>query len=185
MWQLVLKRLMEFIGGLISARPAGQPAPSTTPSTPSPSPASEDQKKVGSMEIELVRKWKTERSTFGEIFVDGVFECFSLEDRDRLAEGLAKVFGQTAIPAGRYEIRRTLSPRFGRFLPEIMNVPNFEGVRFHPGNKPEDTDGCVLPGKIRGPDQVAESRQAFAELDAKIETALSLPIRVFLTVRSV
>ena len=35
------------------------------------------------MELTLKRTWLTPRSTIGELSVDGVFECFILEDRYR------------------------------------------------------------------------------------------------------
>jgi hypothetical protein len=56
-------------------------------------------------------------------------------------------------------------------LPLLENVPGFEGVRFHPGNRPEDTDGCILVGRIKGPDKIAESIQAFDELMSILQEA--------------
>lgn len=170
MWATVAKRLLEFIIGLFSASSA-RPASDSSPSTPSrgttPSP------KRDGLSLVLTRKDRTEKATIGELYVDGVFECYTLEDRDRLAQGLPKIPGQTAIPSGAYSVVLTQSPRFGRVLPLLQNIPNFEGVRIHPGNKPEDTDGCILVGRICGPDQIAESRLAFDALFAKLEQAVS------------
>lgn len=143
----------------------------SSPSTPLPSPMTSGGRSEAGLSLTLTRKWKTEKSTIGELCVDGAFECFLLEDRDRLAEGLPKIPGQTAIPAGTYSISLTYSPKFGRILPQIEDVPGFEGVRIHPGNKPEDSDGCPLTGRIRGPDQVAESILAFDALFAKLQEA--------------
>lgn len=163
MWLLVLKRLTELIGGLTAAPSAGPSLTSETPSTPSPVRSG--------LELTLIRKWKTERSTVGELYVDGVFECYTLEDRDRLSEGLQKVSGATAIPGGTYAVRLALSPKRGYVVPWIDGVPQFSYVQIHRGTKPEDSDGCVLTGRLRGPDQIAESKQAFDELMLKLSEA--------------
>jgi len=74
------------------------------------------------------------------------------------------VFGQTAIPVGTYQIIITPSKRFGRLLPLLVSVPDFDGIRIHPGNKAEDTEGCILVGKTRSSDFIGRSREAFDEL---------------------
>ncbi len=124
---------------------------------------------AGAVKLRLVRRWFTENSTIGELYVDGAFECFTLEDRVRQGP---KVPGKTAIPEGTYRVIVTMSPRFGRELPLLVAVPGFSGVRFHPGNKAEDTEGCILPGQTREQDWVGRSRPAFEALNAKIRTAL-------------
>ena len=48
------------------------------------------------------------------------------------------------IPCGRYELRNTLSPRFKKILPLVMNVPGRSGIRIHTGSKPEHSQGCIL-----------------------------------------
>jgi hypothetical protein len=120
------------------------------------------------MELRLVRNQYSPASTLGELHVDGRFECFTLEDRVRSA----KVPGATAIPPGRYEVSVTWSNRFKRPLPLLMNVPNYDGVRIHTGNKAEDTEGCILVGRKRLADFVGESKVAFEPLFQKIEDAL-------------
>lgn len=122
------------------------------------------------MKLELKRRWLTAKSTVGELFVDGVFECFVLEDRYR-APGEQKVSGATAIPCGTYALPITQSPRFKRPLPLVENVPGFRGVRIHPGNTADDTEGCLLPGQNRHLDRVSESRAAFEALFAKLVAA--------------
>jgi hypothetical protein len=84
------------------------------------------------------------------------------------------VFGETAIPAGNYKVVIDYSPRFKRELPHILNVPGFEGVRIHPGNTSEDTEGCILVGKTwAGTNFIGQSRKAFEELFAKMKAAVA------------
>jgi hypothetical protein len=94
----------------------------------------------------------------------------ALEDRYRPAPE-AKVPGATCIPLGRYEVRITHSPKFDRDLPLLIGVPGFEGVRIHPGNTAADTEGCLLPGRVRHGEAVQESRAAFVDLFAKLRGA--------------
>lgn len=119
-------------------------------------------------ELALKRRWLTAASTVGELFIDGVFECFVLEDRFRPAPE-AKVKGATCIPLGRYRVEISHSPKFNRDLPLLLDVPGFTGVRIHPGNTPADTEGCLLPGRVRHGESVLESRVAFDALFAKLQ----------------
>ncbi|MEN2673368.1 DUF5675 family protein [Herbaspirillum huttiense] len=118
------------------------------------------------MKLLLQREPSTKQSTPGKLFIDGQFECHTLEDIVR-PRGV-KVYGQTAIPAGTYQVVLTMSPRFKRVLPLLLNVPGFEGIRIHPGNKAEDTDGCILVGDAPAPDWLGQSRVAFDRLFAKL-----------------
>lgn len=128
------------------------------------------------MEILVDRKIFTDKSTISEVSVDGVFECYFLEDVVREKPGVPvsewKVPHETAIPQGRYRIERTMSARFGKVLPILIGVPGYSGVRIHPGNTEKDTEGCLLPGETKGEDVVRDSRLAFAALDQQIRDAL-------------
>ena len=83
-----------------------------------------------------------EANNIGDFFIDGELFCYSLEDEIRY-EG-KKVYGKTAIPDGKYEVVLTMSNRFKRIMPLLLNVPNFEGVRLHGGNTAENSHGCPL-----------------------------------------
>lgn len=141
------------------------------------------------MELELKRKTFTEESTIGELYVNGVFECFILEDKDRgldakmplLELNQKKKFGITAIPTGKYEIALTFSNRFKVYLPLLINVPGYEGVRIHPGNKAADTEGCLLPGKQKGLNVVSTSKVAFDILFKKLK-AVEKKEKIFITI---
>lgn len=132
------------------------------------------------MDLTLKRRWLTEASTIGELYVDGEFQCFLLEDRYRPPPE-AKVPGATCIPCGTYLVRITHSPKFRREMPLVDEVPGFEGVRIHPGNSASDTEGCLLPGRIRHGESVKESVSAYVELMAKL-IAATAPISLTITV---
>jgi hypothetical protein len=133
------------------------------------------------MEIRVFRLQLDPDCTIGAMTVDGAFECWTCEDTVR-APGAPKVFGQTAIPAGRYEVEVTYSPHFNRDLPELADVPNFQGVRIHPGNTAADTEGCILVGQIRQPKGVGSSVLAFNVLFPKIRVARDAGEQVFITI---
>jgi hypothetical protein len=124
------------------------------------------------MNLHLLRTNFSDLSTIGELSIDGHFFCFVLEDRERgLRVGMTpselitrKVFGQTAIPTGRYEVILSFSERFQRQLPLLINVPAFEGIRIHNGNFARDTEGCLLVGATKLPDMVGESKVTLAKL---------------------
>lgn len=132
------------------------------------------------MNLKLVRRTLTEQSTIGTLSINGVFECFTLEDRVRPV----KIHGATAIPAGIYEITITFSDRFQKPLPLLLNVPNFAGIRIHPGNTAADTEGCILVGTTERKDFIGSSRIAFKALFAKLEAALKKE-KVFIEVGGV
>jgi len=98
--------------------------------------------------------------TVGRLAVDGMYLCDTLEDvvRDLNMDGdlddsgEEKIYGETAIPFGRYRVLITRSPKFKRELPEILDVHNFTSIRIHAGNSTDDTAGCILVGenKIKG-----------------------------------
>lgn len=93
--------------------------------------------------LHLLREECGPHATLGKLFIDGSWKWYTLEDR--LHDG-PKIPGETCIPAGRYQILMTLSVRFGRIMPQVINVPGFTGVRIHGGNTDKDTKGCILVG---------------------------------------
>ena len=125
------------------------------------------------MKLRLIRDTFTEKSTIGNLYVNGIYSCATLEDADRKIEsGGAKVYGKTCIPRGTYEIIVDFSNRFQVRMPLLLNVPQFTGVRIHPGNTDKDTEGCILVGETRGVDFVGDSRIAYNALFANIEAAI-------------
>lgn len=123
------------------------------------------------MKLELKRKEVQGQATIGELSIDGVFFCYTLEDLERQE----KIYGKTAIPKGTYSVIVNRSNRFSKiagkdvFLPLLLNVPGYEGVRIHSGNKPEDTEGCILVGLTKGVGTIGMSRVAMQRLMEKIK----------------
>lgn len=142
------------------------------------------------MKLKLIRVRPTQKSTIGQLYIDDVNTCHTLEDVDRgLYQNMPlekikaiKVHGQTAIPKGTYDVIITMSVRFKRELPLLLNVPGFEGIRMHPGNKPEDTEGCLLVGRTVGNDFIGESRIAFDNIFKQMKAAIAKNQRITITI---
>jgi len=142
------------------------------------------------MKLTLERRWPRETYTIGRLYVDGLFECNTLEDKDRGLEQSTpldvikkkKVYGETAIPKGTYVVSMTTtSPKYAAIsfywqlcrgkMPRLLDVPDFEGILVHPGKDPTQTLGCVLVGKNTKVGQLTESKAAFQKLYKKMLAA--------------
>lgn len=136
------------------------------------------------MQLKLNRIFKTNTFTIGELYINEKYVTDTLEDRVR-PEG-EKVYSKTAIPEGTYEVKLTHSPRFKKILPEILNVPNFSGIRIHTGNSSKDTEGCILVGTWDGEkeDWVSDSKIAFNKLMSLLEEATNNKEKITITVKS-
>tara|TARA_R110002167_G_scaffold331706_1_gene538384 strand:+ start:25122 stop:25568 length:447 start_codon:yes stop_codon:yes gene_type:complete len=120
--------------------------------------------------------------TDGLLFVDDVFECYTLEDEERSQ----KVYGETRIPDGTYFIElRTEGGFHNRYLNKfpsnfhkgmlwIKDVPNFEYILIHIGNTDEDTAGCLLVGTTADKDKnfIGASKPAYMDLYPQVRDAL-------------
>lgn len=94
------------------------------------------------MNLLIQRDKNTTKGCTGALFVNLQFICYTLEDPIRVH----KVYGQTGIPEGLYHGVISMSPRMKIETPELLHVPNYEGIRIHTGNTVEDTLGCILVG---------------------------------------
>ncbi len=117
------------------------------------------------MNITVERKWFTPNSTGGQMSLNGVFFCYTLEPRADQSQG--KPY---CIPAGQYDVTLALSARFQMVTPHVMDVPGFTEIEIHPGNYPKDTEGCCLVGSIRDTDFVGNSRATFSELMSQLQS---------------
>jgi len=120
------------------------------------------------MELLLIRKFFKPEYTIGRLYYDNTFCCNTLEDpirdlQDRnhdgdfTDEGEGKIYGQTAIPCGRYKVIVTMSPKMKRRLPLLVDVPGFEGIRIHSGRNAKHTEGCILVGDNKTKGQLDNS----------------------------
>lgn len=99
------------------------------------------------MELKLIRTYPKLDYTIGELYIDNVKFCDTLENRLRIIPIEGKVMGDTAIPNGKYKVVISYSNMFKRDLPLLLDVPYFSGIRIHRGNYAKDTEGCILLGE--------------------------------------
>lgn len=108
-----------------------------------------------------------DKYTIGRLYINGLYFCDTLEDKDRglydwLSEGYIKeikVKHQTAIPYGIYKVLWSYSPKYKRMMPEVLNVKGFSGIRIHSGNTADDSSGCILLGFNKEVGKVLDSRK--------------------------
>ena len=142
------------------------------------------------MELQVIRNVMGPEATEGQMLVDGVNECVTLEPVVREIPGQPvadwKIDGVTAIPAGTYPVTVSMSEHLGYVTPLLENIEDFDGVRIHIGNTHTNTEGCILVGQaIDGADFIGDSHAAFEPLLAKIQTALANCEEVNITVGAV
>ena len=132
------------------------------------------------MKLTLKRIALRQTYTIGKLYIDDNYFCDTLEDtvRDinkdgKFNNGEKKIKGKTAIPYGTYEIKWTYSPRFKKYTPQLMNVPQFEGIRIHAGNSSTDTEGCLLLGENKKVGMVLNSRATINKFYPIIKEACS------------
>lgn len=138
------------------------------------------------MKLKLIRKWFTENSTIGELYINDVFFCYVLEDKDRglqQSDSLIiikskKLFGITCIAYGKYKCVLSMSNRFKRLLLEILGVKGFEGVRAHRGNTAIDSLGCLILGFKKGIDTVFDSTKAEIALVEKLKGVTEIELEI-------
>lgn len=134
------------------------------------------------MELLLDRKYCKEKYTVGQLFIDGIFFSNTLEDKVRdinkngkFDNGECKVYGETAIPYGEYEITLdVVSPKFSKYqfykevcngkLPRLLNVPHFEGILIHCGSTANNSAGCILVGNNTIKGGLTNSKETFKKL---------------------
>ena len=140
------------------------------------------------MELKLNRKTYTKNSTIGELIINGVFFCHTLEDviRDANRNGNfdgveSKVHSKTGILAGKYEVIINMSTRFKKIMPLLLDTPFFKGIRIHNGNTPEHTEGCILVGSTKSVDFVGGSVDAYTRLMIRLNNAVKTE-KIFITV---
>ncbi len=137
------------------------------------------------MKIEVNRIFKASNYTIGELSVNNNYVCDTLEDKVRV-DG-EKVYAETAIPTGTYTLVLSYSNRFKKVMPEILNVPNFSGIRIHCGNSSKDTEGCLLVGKWDGKTEnwISDSKNSYNKLYPLLEEAFNKKENITITIKDI
>lgn len=152
------------------------------------------------VEIELKRIARRETYSIGRLSIDERYVCDTIEDRDRgLTSSMLpgeisgiKVYGQTAIPTGRYRV--VLSPsakfsnkswarKYGGLVPEIKNVKGFAGIRIHPANTADELLGCIAPGSNTTVGRVNKSQAAYIRIMDILKPAWDAASDIYITVQ--
>lgn len=148
------------------------------------------------MKLLLKRIAKRDTYTIGKLYIDDKYFADTLEDPDRgLTNSMSreqiakiKVYGETAIPTGTYNIdmntvsakfknRSWASPYKGK-IPRLQNVPGYEGVLIHPGTTSKDTLGCILVGKNTRKGIITQSRATFHQLMSILTKGTNITITI-------
>lgn len=138
------------------------------------------------MELLLKRVALKETYTIGKLYVNGIYFSDTLEDRVRDLNkdgdledvGEGKVYGETAIPYGRYQVVISYSPKFKKMLPRLLNVKHFTGILIHAGNTAKDSHGCILVGKNTEIGKVTQSQLHMEKLMKLLERQMEIYITI-------
>lgn len=131
------------------------------------------------LKLAVWRKWLFANESIGKLYLNGIFTgIYTLEDQIRPTG--EKVYGQTAIPYGKYPVEITFSPKFGTDMPLIENVPGFAGIRIHTGQSNRDTAGCLLVGTDVKGTKLTGSEKAFNYLFSILQKAQNEGRKIFI-----
>lgn len=137
------------------------------------------------MKLLLKRIALRDNYTIGRLYIDGKYFCDTLEDkvRDLNKNGVfdgneKKVYGETAIPYGIYQVIVNYSPKFKRELPRLLNVNSFDGILIHRGNTAKDTAGCILVGENKAIGKVINSTPYELKLTETLKKEKNVTIEI-------
>lgn len=138
--------------------------------------------------------------TNGKLYIDGVFFCFTLEDKDRnLTQDMSlgeildkKVYGQTAIPKGTYNITLdVVSPKFSKYpfyqsvchgrLPRLLDVKGFDGILIHVADgwkRDQLLSGCIGIGDMQKDGSLLNGKEVFKEFYDRIKNHKDITITI-------
>ena len=143
---------------------------------------------MSTIELTLQREPSKQETTLGTLSQGPEKICDTLEDQVREVPGKPvkswKVWGKTAIPAGRYRITLENSPRFGKDTITVNEVEGFDGVRGHGGNKHEHTEGCLLFGVKVNAVTITKSQDTLKVVKAKVAKFIADGHEVWLTIHN-
>lgn len=141
------------------------------------------------MEIILQRVRLLPDRAAGQLYINGEFFCFVVEDKVREVPNVPvekwKIHGETAIPQGRFKLGMEYSPRFGVDTLTIYGVPGFSGIRIHGGNSELDSHGCPIIGyqvTEVGKIKPGTSKPAVADLKVRVRKTLQAGEEIWIRV---
>lgn len=141
--------------------------------------------------LTLERLTFSDKSTIGTLSDNQTKICDMLERPWLNGRNLSNSLGDagnnsSAILSGVYEVKKVWSPKNNRYVPELQSVPGRYNIQIHPGNKPGDSLGCLLPGTYNPstPDFVASSRIAFDYLYSILEKQWNEGAKVLLEIKN-
>lgn len=141
--------------------------------------AGDKQKVLGPCELVLTRKTVSKKSTMGELSHRGCRLFYTMEHLEREI----KIDKKTAVPPGKYEVKLMHSPKFGRVLPRLQNVPNFTGVLIHNGSYVENSEGCILVGNTKSADFLGGSVNAVNALLKFLQPYASASAKIWIRIQ--
>lgn len=154
------------------------------------------------MEILLKRIAKKPQYTIGKLYINNVYVCDTIEDKDRgLTQSMSlsdikkiKVAKETAIPSGKYSVTLNVkSPSFskkqfykdycGGYVPRLLNVPGFDGILLHCGSTQNSSSGCIILGYNTVVGKVTNSDVAFKAVYSNLKNASSIDEKITITIQ--
>lgn len=146
------------------------------------------------MELGVLRKYFKDTYTIGKFSIDGKTICNTLEDKVRELHdinhdgdfdepGEGKIYGETAIPAGRYKVELAWWPKHQRFAPILLDVPGFSGILIHGVATAKDTEGCIGVGENKVKGRLENGPYWAAFITQAIQKAIEEKKDVWITVK--
>jgi hypothetical protein len=146
------------------------------------------------MELGVLRKYFKDTYTIGKFSIDGKSICETLEDKvrelhdinhdgDFTDTGEGKIYGETAIPCGRYMVELTWWPKHQKFAPILKDVPGFTGILIHSGVTAKDTEGCILVGENKEKGKLINGPYWSSFVTQAIQKAIEENEKVFITIK--
>jgi hypothetical protein len=146
------------------------------------------------LELKLFRKYLLSEYTIGKLSNEDIYLCDTLEDKIRDLQdynhdndfddsGEGKVYGRTAIPAGRYQIKFTYSMKLKRSLPILLNVVGFSGIRIHGGKDANWSEGCILVGENKVKGGLINYKYWETTIGNMVKDSINSGNKVFLTIK--
>lgn len=148
------------------------------------------------MELTLKRKYLKDAYTIGHLYINGEWFCDTLEDKVRDLTKEQKVYGETAIPYGRYEVTLDVtSSKFSKYefyreicggkLPRLLDVPHFEGILIHVADGYKGADllsGCIGVGYNLIKGGLLNGKQVFYDLYRELIDARLNGEKIWITI---